>query len=127
VARDTSRRGFNVVALKGSDHSVIYSKHYNTYKYSNASKQMKKDFKKLPKGTVIIAAIKDDGAKKLKYSGKRMFMNMGAKKIWKLGYKKGWAFLGVKGMKRAVEQYGKSAEFGVVMGYVQVERKVRKV
>jgi hypothetical protein len=88
---------------------------------------MKKDFQALPKGTVIIAAVKDDGSKRLKYSAKRMFMNMGSKKIWKLGYKKGWAFLGVKGMKQGVEQYGKSAEFGVVMGYVKIEKKVKRV
>ena len=119
VTRESSKRGFNVVALNGADHSVIYSKSYNTHKKKSASTQMKKDWEELPKGTIIIAAVKDDGKRKLTASGRRMFMNMGAKKIWKLGYKKAWAFVGVKGMKKSAELYEeKSASFGVIMGYV---------
>lgn len=57
-------------------------------------------------------------------------MNMGAAHIWKIGYKKAWAFVGIKGMKKGVDQTGKTAGFGTILSYVkQVEKKkeVQKV
>jgi len=58
----------------------------------------------------VIAAVKDDGSRNLKYSAKRAFMNMGADNIWKLKYKNGWSFIGIKGMKKkGIDNSNKSA------------------
>lgn len=128
MTRKQSRRGINLIVLKGSDHSVILNEHYNTYtKKLEDSARMVKDFKKVPKGSIVIAAVKDDCQKRLKYSGKRMFMSMGADHIWKIGYKKAWAFIGIKGMKKGVDKTGKTAEFSTILSYVKEVKKTKEV
>jgi hypothetical protein len=123
-----SRRGINLVVLNGSDHSVILNEHYNTYtKKKEDSARMVKDFKKIPKGSIVIGAVKDDCQKRLKYSGKRMFMKMGAAHIWKIGYKKAWAFIGIKGMKKGIDKTGKTAGFSTMLSYVKVVKKTKAV
>jgi len=98
----------------------MFSKRYNTYKKEKASLQLVADLKKVPKGSIVIAAVKDEASKRLKYGARRMFMKMGAKKIWKLGYKKGWAFIGIKGLKKGIDRTGKSAHFGAIFSYVKI-------
>lgn len=85
------------------------------------------DFKTVPDGSIVIAAVKDDCQKRLKYSGKRMFMNMGAEHIWKIAYKQSWAFIGIKGMKKGIDKTGKTAEFGTILSYVKEVEKTKEV
>jgi hypothetical protein len=51
----------NVIAVEPRTHNVIIKKSYNTHENAKDSKEMIKDLKKLPDGTVIVAAIKQDG------------------------------------------------------------------
>lgn len=61
VPRTDSRRGINLVVLNGADHKVILNEHYNTYtKKLEDSARMVEDFKAVPKGSIVIAAVKDD-------------------------------------------------------------------
>jgi len=119
LSKKKSRRGINLVVLNGENHEVIHNKRYNTYKKKNASNEMKKYIKSVPKGSIIIAAVKDEASKKLTYSGRRVFMKMGAKKIWKMGYKKGWAFVGIKGMKVGKDIMGLKVNVGAIFSYTK--------
>jgi len=128
VSRKNSKRGINVVALNGADHKIILNGVYNTSnRKKNESDRLVKDLSSLPEGTVIIAAVRDDGARNLKHSAKKVFMAMGSQDIKKLGYKQSWGFIGVKGLKRYVEQSGVTTEFGTVLSYTKVVKKERKV
>jgi len=52
---------------------------------------------------------------------------MGSKAIKNLGKKNSWAFIGIKAMKKSVEQTGVTSEFGTVLSYTKVVRKAKKV
>lgn len=52
---------------------------------------------------------------------------MGSQAIKTLGFKKGWGFIGIKGMKKSGEQTGVTVEFGTVLGYTKVVKKAKKV
>merc|ERR1712167_205854 len=44
-----------------------------------------------------------------------------------LGFKQGWGFLGVKGLRRSGEDTGATVEFGTVMGYTKIVQRRRTV
>jgi len=53
---------------------------------------------------------------------------MGANDIWKLGYRKAWAFIGIKGMKKkGVDNTGNTANTGMILGFTKVVKKTKKV
>lgn len=49
------------------------------------------------KGYILAAACKDDCFTSLSYEGSKFFGEMGSKFMWKLGYRKGFAFIGISG------------------------------
>ena len=49
----------------------------------------------IPKGYIIIAACRDDCEKKLSKNARLWFTSMGSKDIWKIGYRYGFAFIGI--------------------------------
>jgi len=55
------------------------------------------DLKGVRRGSVIVAAVKDNASKKLSTEAKSMFGRWGSKEIKSLGVREGWAFIGVKG------------------------------
>jgi hypothetical protein len=48
---------------------------------------------------------------------------MGSSAVKNLGFKHGWGFLGIKGMKRSGEDTGVTVEFGTVLSYTKVVKK----
>jgi len=94
-------RGINVVALDQRNHRVILAKAYDTYANDQASGDMLKDLKGLRKGSIIIAAVRDEASKKLSKGVKEFFTKLGSKEINSLGFRDGWGFLGVKGQDNA--------------------------
>jgi len=90
-------RGINVVALNQRDHSILLAKSYDTFANENASQDMINDLKGVRRGSVIVAAVRDEGSKKLSTEVKAMFGKWGSKEIHSLGHREGWAFIGVKG------------------------------
>ena len=57
----------------------------------------------VPEGYIVVAACNDDCVTQMSHKGKIFFANMGSKSIWELGYKCGWAFIGISGGKDANE------------------------
>lgn len=97
VSTESAKRGLNVVALDPFKHTVLQNEFYDTYADSKASKKFVKDFKRLPKGSVVIIAAKDESSKLLNGEAKAVVQSMGSTEIVNLGFRQGFAFIGVKG------------------------------
>lgn len=99
-------RGFNIVGLDARDHTVLLAKAYDTFGNNDASSDMMKDLKGLRRGSIVIASVKDEGSRKLSAEVKNIFTKWGSKEISKLGFREGFAFIGVKGQRNGVEKRG---------------------
>ena len=74
VGRHNAKRGINLIVLNGPDHKVILNQAYNTYTAKkNESARFVKDFKSVPAGSVIIAAVKDDASQNMSYAVRKIF------------------------------------------------------
>ena len=60
--------------------------------------------KGLPPDRIVVAACKDDCVQSLSHEVKDWFGSMGAVKIWALGYRCGYAFIGTSGKKQCSEK-----------------------
>lgn len=87
-------RGLNIFAWTSS-WKQIGGKAYDTYGRTNHG--LEKDFARLPAGSIVAVACKDECSRKLSSGIKKIFTDMGSKEILKLGMREPWAFVGVKG------------------------------
>lgn len=74
-------------------------KTYDTWGNANDVKAMIEDSKKAPRGSVIIAVVKDDASRLLTQEAKDIFIRMGSEEIKNLGNKEAWGFVVVVGQK----------------------------
>jgi len=121
-------RGINIVALDFENHKVVFKGSYDTYADPNASVKMIADFKdKLPQYCIVVAAAKDEASSKLSKEVKGLFRDLGSKNISNLKFREGWAFIGVRGVKKSTEKRGNTAGVAMVIGYGKITKKeVRK-
>lgn len=128
VSRQNSKRGINLVVLNGPDHKIILNDVYNTFtNQKNDSARLVKDLASIPTGSVVIAAVKDDASNNLSNAARRVFVGMGSSAVKKLGFKKGWGFLGIKGMRRSGEDTGVTVEMGTVLSFTKIVKKAKTV
>jgi len=118
-------RGINVVALDSGNHDILLSRSYDTFANDNASDDLVADLKGIRRGSIIIAAVKDEASKKLNDDVKAIFSKWGSKEINSLGYRDGWAFIGVKGQQMGNEKRGKFNEMGLILGYAKRVKRTR--
>jgi len=123
VSRESAKRGLNVVALEPFKHEIVLNESYDTFGDSNASKKFVKQFKKLPTGAVVIIGVKDEASKKLSGDAKAVIAALGSSEIESLGFRQGFAFIGVKGQKKYLEKRGEAVGTGAILSYATVERK----
>jgi hypothetical protein len=121
-------RGINVVALDFETHKVIFTGKYDTYADPKANDRLVADFKeKLPQFCIVVAGVKDEASNKLSKEVKGLFRELGSKNLKNLKFREGWAFIGVRGVKKAEEKRGNTAGVGMIIGYGKITRKeVRK-
>ena len=102
-------RGLHLVIINPKSGQVESAKVFDTYKTSAALDELIRGG--IPFGSIVVAACKDDCATNLSKYAKSWFAKMGSKEIWKLGYRQGFAFIGVLSgkdefqEKRAAHQY----------------------
>lgn len=65
VMSPNGHRGINVVALAAHNHEVLLARSYDTFANDNASGDLVQDLKGVRRGSIIIAAVKDEASKKL--------------------------------------------------------------
>ena len=128
LANSQANRGINIVALDFETHKVVFKGTYDTYGDAKASDQLLSDFKeKLPEYCIVVAGVKDEASKRLSKNVKELFRDLGSKTISNLKFREGWAFIGVKGVKKASEKIGMQVGTAMVIGYGKITRKeVRK-
>jgi hypothetical protein len=71
-------RGINVVALDARDHTVLMAKAYDTYVNDNASSDMIRDLNGVRRGSIIIAAVRDEGSRKFSAEARALFTKWGS-------------------------------------------------
>lgn len=96
-----SGRGILLVAMDPETFRVHSQGIYDTYWSStpgDASRRMLRDLETIPDGMLVLAAIRDAGARELSKDLIRWFMGvMGSNGVRQLGYRDSWAFAGIKG------------------------------
>jgi hypothetical protein len=65
INHEQSARGLNVAALEPFKHELILLDQYDTFGDKKASARFVRDYKRLPKGSVIIIGVKDEASKRL--------------------------------------------------------------
>ena len=102
VNLDGHHRGLHIVVLNPRSCLVEWAQAYDTYQ---SSEELDKFIDAgLPIGHIVIAACKDECRKHLSKQAQLWFATMGSSEIWKLGYRCGFAFIGVYGKQEANEQ-----------------------
>lgn len=81
---------------------VEVAKVFDTYKKSKKFDKFVKEG--VPKGHYVIAACMDDGSSELSHRAKVWFAQMGSTEIWDIGYREGFAFIGISGVREAHER-----------------------
>lgn len=106
-------------------------KTYDTWGNANDVKAFVDDHKKIQRGAVIVAVVKDDASRLLTQEAKNVFVKMGSEEINSLGSREGFGFVGVKGQKVFGEQRGAKVRAAMTLSYTkekkEKKRKVEKV
>ena len=123
---EKARRGFNIALFAGKNHELISVKTYDTYGDKDASASMVEDFASIQVGTVIVAAVMDEGSRQLSQEAKDLFNDMGAKEINNLQFRQGYIFMGMKGAKNHIEKIGDSVNAGMILGYARVTKREKR-
>ena len=123
---DKGQRGINLVALNAETHKVILRKSYDMYGNKEASHDLARDYKKLSKSTIVIASVKDEGSTLFYEEARALFGDIGSKEVWSLGFREAWSFIGIKGQGQFVEKRGGRVGAGVILGYAQPDKVVKK-
>jgi hypothetical protein len=100
--------GLYVVAVYKNE--VLLKYHYNTYFDNGASEGFARDIKKLPKGTFVVIAAKEEPTRLFDKRGQEALYKIGAQKgLLGQEYRTSYLCMGVKGLERgkAIEKVGK--------------------
>ena len=100
---DVHRRGLHLVVIDPTNGRRTAAQAFDTYR-SSASFHEFLDYYRIPYGHIVVAACKDDCVSKLSYRARRFFAEMGSVELPNLGYRTGWAFIGVFGMRTPLEK-----------------------
>ena len=97
-------RGLHVALINQATGTVLHTQIFDTYKTStNFSKFIMTH--EIPLGCIVAAACKDECVSKLTLKSKKWFSTMlGSKEIWRLGYRQGFAIIGIFGQKQVLEK-----------------------
>jgi len=71
-------RGINVVALDARNHDVLLARSYDTFANENAAGDLVTDMRGVRRGSIVIAAVKDEASKKLTPQLVELFNKMGS-------------------------------------------------
>jgi hypothetical protein len=113
--------------LDGKNHKVLMRKVYDTWGNNKDVTALVEESKKIPRGSVVIAVVKDEASRLLTEEAKKIFINMGSEEIKNLGNREGWGFVGVYGQKVFGEQRGAKVRAAMTLSYSKaVKEKVKK-
>ena len=83
--KNRSLRGLHIVFINPSTGKILLAKIFDTYIFSFEFDKFVSQ--KIPDGTIVAVACKDDCARNLSRKGRQWFADMGSQEIFKLGYR----------------------------------------
>ena len=88
-------RGLHVVVLNPANNEIEWHGTFDTYYCGD----LLDDFiwNELPDGYIVVAACKDEMTESISPVARKWFARMGSRLIWSLGYRCGFAFIGIRG------------------------------
>ncbi|MBN2018864.1 MAG: family 43 glycosylhydrolase [Sedimentisphaerales bacterium] len=107
VPNNNTTAGLYVVAVKNNH--VLLQSHYNTFFTPQACKNFLNDIDRLPDGTFVVVAAKDEPTHLFDEDGQKALYKIGAKKgLFHQEFRTSYLCLGVKGLDKgqAIEQIG---------------------
>ena len=111
-------RGLHIVVINPEDRKVEFAQVFDTYNNSDGFDAFTSI--QFPRGHIIVAACKDDCVTNLSMRGKIWFGHMGSREILRLGYRQGFAFIGIIGKKAANEKRSMDTRDKVSVQYVSI-------
>jgi hypothetical protein len=125
---ETGSKGMNVLAVESRTHNVLIKKAYNTSESKKDSRQLARDLKNLPNGTIVMVAVKEDAVGAITTGVYQYFANQGAKEILQLQPNENYVFIGVKGSREQMsEKKGPGVGIGMVLSFSSsVKRQKRR-
>ena len=95
-------RGLHIVIINPENGHISFAGVFDTYTSSeHLEKFIAHD---VPRNHIIVAACKDECVKNLSQTCKMWLSDMGSKEIWNLEYRCSYAFIGISGKQKAIEQ-----------------------
>jgi hypothetical protein len=92
----TGSRGFNIVAVEPRTHNILIKRAYDTSTSKIASRRLARDLNSLASGTIVMAAVKEDGVGMLTEGVYQYFVNQGSTDLVNLAQGEMYVFIGVK-------------------------------
>ena len=116
----TGTRGIAVVLFDAADGKVLISKSFDTYGSKVLSDSLALLLNNQPAGTIVLAAVRDDGANNLTPAAIEALQKFGSQEIANLNYRDSWAFIGRKGDASPIAEARKASTQGRVKASGQV-------
>jgi uncharacterized protein (TIGR03437 family) len=108
-------RGINVMAVDAATGVFSPVQNFDTWGDESASSRLVAYLDALPAGSVVLAAVADDGSLQLSYAARDAIAAMfGSRAIQRLGYQQSWAMIARKGAPAPIAE-GASAASQVVL------------
>lgn len=86
----------NIVAIEPRTHNVLIKRVYDTSTSERASRQLARDLNNLASGTIVLAAVKEDGVGHITNGVYEWFATQGSEDILSLQEGENYVFIGVK-------------------------------
>jgi hypothetical protein len=104
----------------------LFAGSYDTYGDANAGAQLVTDSAGAPQGTIILAVVKDEASRSLSTPAKDVFGDLGSSEVYNLGFREGFAFVGIWGQKTFAEKRDKTTGFALTLGYAKKVKTTKK-
>lgn len=120
-----NRRGLNVVVIDPEKKQVESAGTYDVWgNTANENKRFASDIDRLPKGRIVMVALKDSGMEKLEMRAMEALEDIGSTLEDRLGFREAYALVGEKFGKRLAEATGASGSNRKVMIDTDLKFKV---
>ena len=96
-----NHRGLHIIIINNTNGTIELAKCIDTYTSSDEFHRIITH--NIPLGFIVIVACMDECVSGLSYEFKHWFANMGSLEIWELGFRRGFAFIGIFGKKTCSE------------------------
>ena len=117
----------NVLAIEPRTHNVLIKRAYDTSTSTRASRQLARDLNNLARGTIVMAAVKEDAVGSMTDGVYEYFATQGAMEFLNLNHGENYVFIGVKGQpERKVEKRGPGVGVGLYLSFSEPKKEVRK-